>query len=465
LAAAAIAGLAAACGSPSPGVGIDGGTGIDDGGTLPGFDAPPPTGLFPLGTSSDGASLVTADGHPFLLHGEAAWSLIAQLTPTETMQYLADRHRRGVNAILVNLVEHNYSDNPGTHSNIAGDVPFTMPDDFSTPSEAYFAYADQVIDAAASQGIAVLLFPSYLGFQEIEGWRVEMTAMGGEPGAPKCASYGRFLGQRYASKKNIVWMWGGDFTPADGSELETCMKAIRDGILAAEPGALSSAHWEPESTSNSEPAFTSSINLVGVYTYMLGQEKLSCAAARSMTPRKPAFLLETCYEHETIRSCPDTPVDIRRRQWWGFLACGAGEIVGNNPIWKFGTGWQQQLASPASTGEQRLAAIAGTVAWQTFVSDSALVTVGQGATGNDTELAIVRTADHKQAVIYVPTGGASMITVDLGRMTGAVTGIWQDPTADHSVSAGDGLTGLHVFKTPGNNNGNAADWVLVLTAP
>jgi hypothetical protein len=459
-----LAGLAAACsGSSNPG-GADGG--IGDGGSLPGFDAPPPTGLFPLGASGDGASLVTADGQPFLLHGEAAWSLIAQLTTTETMQYLADRHRRGVNAILVNLIEHYYSDH--SPSNAAGDAPFTTPGDFSTPNEAYFAYADQVIDAAASQGIAVLLFPSYLGLQSFEGWRDEMSTMGTEAGAPKCASYGRFLGQRYASKNNIVWMWGGDFTPADGTPLETCMKSIRDGILAAEPGALSTAHWQPESTSRDEPAFASSINLVGVYTYILGQEKQKCAAARSMTPRKPAFLIETCYEHETIRGCPDTPVDIRRRQWWGFLACGAGEIVGNNPIWRFGAGWPQQLASPASTAEQRLAAIAGMIAWQTFASDSALVTVGQGAAGNDTELAIVRTADHKQAVIYVPTGGASTITVDLGRMTGPVTATWQDPTADHSVAAGDNLTGSHAFKTPGRNNGGTpddTDWVLVLTAP
>lgn len=463
LAAAAIASLAAACsGSSNPG-GTDGGVG--DGGTLPGFDALPPTGLFPLGVASDGASLVTADGHPFLLHGEAAWSLIAQLTTTETMQYLADRHRRGVNAILVNLIEHNYSDHPTTHSNAAGDVPFTMPRDFSTPSEAYFAYADQVIDLAASQGIAVLLFPSYLGLQSYEGWRDEMSAMGAEAGAPKCASYGRFLGQRYASKPNIVWMWGGDFTPTTGSSLETCMKSIRDGILAAQPGAPSTAHWQPESTSRDEPTFASSISLVGVYSYILDQEKQKCAAARSVTPRKPAFLIETCYEGETIRSCPDTPADIRRRQWFGFLACGAGEIVGNNPIWRFGTDWQQQLASPASTGEQRLAAIAGMIAWQTFAPDSALVTVGQAPAGNDAELAIVRTADHKQAVIYVPTGGAATITVDLGRMTGAVTAIWQDPTADHSVAAGDLLTGLHVFRTPGTNNGGDTDWVLILTAP
>jgi uncharacterized protein DUF4038/collagenase-like protein with putative collagen-binding domain len=461
-AAATIAGLAAACsGSSNPGGGADGG--IGDGGSLPGFDAAPPMGLFPLGVSGDGGSLVTADGKPFLLHAEAAWSLIAQPDTAGAMQYLADRHRRGVQAVLVNLIEHLYADN--APANAAGDAPFTTPGDFSKPNEAYFAHADQVIDLAASQGIAVLLVPSYLGFNAgNEGWFQEMSGLS----ATQCRSYGDFVGQRYASRHNIIWVWGGDYTPPTGSPGETCMKSIRDGILAAEPGVLATAHWQPESTSGDEPAFASSINLVGVYTYMLDQEKQKCATARSATPRKPAFLIETCYEGETIRSCPNTPADIRRRQWWAFLACGAGEIVGNNPIWKFGDDWPKQLASPASTGEQRLAAIAGMVAWQTLAPAGALVTAGQAPAGNDQELAIARTADHKQAVIYVPATGASTITVDLSQMTGLVTAIWQDPTADHSVAAGDGLTSnSQVFKTPGNglNNGGDHDWVLVLTAP
>src|SRR5262249_30264928 len=137
---ATAAGLLAACSGSNSGVG-------SDGGAPPGFDAPPPKGLFPLGVSADGGSLVTADGRPFLLHGEAAWSLIVQLTTADAMRYLADRHGRGVDAIIVNLIEHLYSDHPP--SNAAGDAPFTSPGDFSTPNEAYFMHADQVIDLAA----------------------------------------------------------------------------------------------------------------------------------------------------------------------------------------------------------------------------------------------------------------------------------------------------------------------------
>jgi hypothetical protein len=446
---AVIAAILAACsGSSGPG----------DGGTLPGFDAPPPPGLFPLGVAGDGSSLVTADGKPFLLHAEAAWSLITEPGTADVMRYLADRRGRGVDAVLVNLIEHKFADN--APRNAAGDVPFTRPGDLSAYNEAYFAHADQVIDLAASQGIAVMLTPSYLGFGGgDEGWFQEMDAL---PLAA-CQSYGDFVGKRYAARHNIIWIWGGDFTPPSGSAGEACMKAISDRIRAAEPGALASAHWQPESDSRDEPAFAGAIQLVGVYSYK--PILPGCRASRASTPRMPTYLLETCYEHETIQGCAGTATEVRRRQWWGLLGCGAGEIVGNDPIWKFASGWPQQLASAVSLAEARLAAITQQVAWQTLELDDALVTTGAGQAGSTAEVAAARTADHRQAVIYIPPDGASKITVDLTRLAGAVTATWQDPTTARSVPAGTGLTASHLFGIPGNNAAGNGDWVLVLTAP
>lgn len=439
----------------------DGGLTVPDGG-------PPPTGLFPLTVAADGSSLVAHDGSPFLLHGEAAWSLIVQLSTSDAMQYLADRRTRGVNAIIVNLIEHFYSERPPQNS--VGAAPFTTRGDFSTPNEAYFAHADQVIDLAASQGIAVLLFPSYLGKGVEEGWREEMTAMGAVAGAPKCASYGAFLGQRYASKKNIIWVWGGDETPTGEPEVETCLKAIRDGILgAAGTGTLSSGHWEPESTSRDEPAFASALSLVGVYTY---KDILApCQRARNTTPRKPVFLFETCYENETYNSCGGTAAEIRRRQWWGLLGCGAGEISGNNPIWLFDSGWPQALTSAGSNSQVRLVTLARSVRWQTLALDNALIVADNG-TGY-AEVAAARTTDagDMQAVIYFPPDlgpaipSPAIVTVDLARMQGAVTATWHDPSAVRSMPAGTGLTGRHAFSKPGKNAGGDTDWVLVLTSP
>jgi hypothetical protein len=455
----------AACSGPSSG-GSNGDDDVPGDGSLPGFDAPPPAGLFPLGVSSDGTTLVTSDGQPFLIHGEAAWSLIAQLSTSDAMRYLADRRGRGINAILVNLIEHYYADH--APNNAAGDAPFTDLEDFSTTKEPYFAHADQVIDMAASQGMAVMLFPSYLGFQLQEGWRDEMMAMGSVAGAPKCASYGQFVGHRFAGKKNIIWMWGGDDLPTQEPAVEACMEAIRDGIVAAAPGTLTSAHWAPpSSTSRDEKAFADSIKIVGVYDYHDDLQD-TCRNTRNAAPRMPTFMIESCYEGEAVNNCSMAASEARRRQFWGWLGCGAGQIYGIGGLWQFSANWQSKLGSPVTVSAQRLLAIAQLVTWNTLAPDTVLVTAGGGDVGSEFEVVAARTADHKQAVIYVPPGtpttGILPITVDLGQLSGAVTATWQDPTADHSIAAGDGLTGSHVFTRPaGNNSGGDADWVLVLT--
>jgi hypothetical protein len=147
------------------------------------------------------------------------------------------------------------------------------------------------------------------------------------------------------------------------------------------------------------------------------------------------------------------------------LGCGAGEIYGVEGIWQFAKMWSDKLGSPVSVGEQRLNAIVQQVAWHTLALDDALVTAGRGTSGMVDEVAAARTADHKQALIYIPPNGAAQITVALSRMSGPVTATWQDPTADQSVPAGSGLSGSHVFQTPGVNTRSDTDWVLVLSAP
>ncbi len=132
---------------------------------------------FPLAVAPGGRTLVDAAGKPFLLHGEAAWSLIAQLRREDVEIYLADRRARGFNAILVSLIERKYASH--APNNAYGAAPFLVPGDFTTPNEAYFAHADWVLRRAAEEGFLVLLTPSYAGFEGGDaGWYREMVAAG-----------------------------------------------------------------------------------------------------------------------------------------------------------------------------------------------------------------------------------------------------------------------------------------------
>ena len=52
-----------------------------------------------------------------------------------------------------------------------------------------------------------------------EGWWAELT--NGTNTQAACYAFGQYLGNRYASRSNIVWVFGGDFVPPANSEGET----------------------------------------------------------------------------------------------------------------------------------------------------------------------------------------------------------------------------------------------------
>jgi hypothetical protein len=83
---------------------------------------------FPLRLSDDRRHLVDQSGVPFFIQGEAAWSLVAQLERADVELYLEDRKRRGFNLLMVNLLEHHFSEHPPT--NAYGIAPFSRAGDF-----------------------------------------------------------------------------------------------------------------------------------------------------------------------------------------------------------------------------------------------------------------------------------------------------------------------------------------------
>ena len=103
---------------------------------------------FPLRVGPTGRYLVDREGKPFRLHGDSPWSLIMGITKEEADVYLADRKAKGVNALILNLVEHKFNGPADRY----GQAPFRTPGDLSTPNEAYFAHADWVIRRAAESG-------------------------------------------------------------------------------------------------------------------------------------------------------------------------------------------------------------------------------------------------------------------------------------------------------------------------
>lgn len=177
----------------------------------------------PFRMSENHRYLTSRDNSPFLLQGDAAWSIIANLTKEEAAQYLENRHAKEFNAVLVNLIEHKFAKN--APKNVYGEAPFPKMSDWSVQNEKYFEHADWVIRKAAQKGMVVLLAPVYLGYPGTdEGFIEEVMANGPE----KLLQYGQFLGQRYKDFDNIIWVMGGDRDPGPTRE-DVDMVALASG--------------------------------------------------------------------------------------------------------------------------------------------------------------------------------------------------------------------------------------------
>jgi hypothetical protein len=419
---------------------------------------------FPLKVA-EGGRLVDQRGRPFLVVGDSPWSLIVQPREQDIDRYLDDRVRRGFTAVLVNLIEHKFCTHPPQTR--AGLTPFTKAGDFSTPNRAYFDFAARVVKKAGERGLAVWLCPAYLGYGGgDEGWFREIKA----GGRAALRQYGRFVGRRFKDLPNIVWVMGGDYTPAPADRWT--VSELAAAIRGEDSRHLITGHFAPGTSAVTAFGAPPWITLNSVYSYDKALFR-PMLAEYQRRPARPFVLEETVYENEHN----STPEEIRRQAYWAMLSGACGQFFGNNPLWHFdGPGlypvkqtWQQALDGTGSRDMARFAKVFAGLRWYDLVPERAHAVVREGY-GKDTATALTaRTPDGRLAVTYVPSTGtdARALTVDLGQLAGPVRARWYNPTDGRWTTAGGGPLpnrGTRVLRTPGDNGTKTNDWLLVLTA-
>ena len=424
-----ILGLLALCGGPLPA-------------SLGATTAP----AYPLKLGTDGRHLVDQNNIPFLMQGDAPWSLIAGLSDADVQTYLADRKAKGFNAVLVNLIEHKFSPHPP--ADYYGDQPFLKAGDFSTPNEAYFAHVDTVINQAAANGMVVLLIPAYLGNNcGDEGWCAEIK----HTSTAVMQGFGEYLGNRYKNFPNIIWVEGGD-TSAAANGVSAQVDALVAGIKANDTAHLHTADCSRQSSAADcyqEPW----LDINTTYSDCLQ----SASRIRTDYNRRgvmPFFYIEGTYEGEGASAAC-----VHAQAYYPILGGSTGQVFGNNPIWLFGSGWKSALNSAGAMSMMYLGNLFHSRPWDQLVPDynHATVTAGYGNIGGDNYAAAARTSDGNTVIVYMPT--KRTITVDLTRISGSEANAWWfNPSTGSSTLIGTyPTTGSQGFTPPGNG-----DWVLVI---
>ncbi len=408
---------------------------------------PPVT--FPLGLSQGRRYLVDRGGRPFLIHGEAAWSLIAALDRRDVERYIEDRRQRGFNLVIVNLLEHQFV--KCAPKNYFGDAPFATFGNFTKPNAAYFDHAEWVLRRARDKGLVVMLCPAYLGYEGgKEGWYQEIL----EAGPRAMRSYGEFVAERFAKLDNILWLCGGDYTPPP-QHLEL-VNAMAEGIKSKLPESLLSAHFSPE-TSSAEVSVGGWIDLDTTYTY--GPVYVKSLADTRRHNGRPHFLIESTYELER----DSTPQSLRAQAYYALLTGAVGQVFGNGDIWRFAPHWVASLNSPGTSSMQHLRSFFAEVPWTELVVDlqGEILVSGQGTYGSSDYAVLARAADRSWAVAYLPS--SRRIGVDAAKLSLPIEVRWYDPASGSYVSAS--VREIHnpgVTQLEPPQKAPSSDWVLLL---
>jgi hypothetical protein len=420
---------------------------------------------YPLQVGPTRRYLVDQRGDPFLMVGDAAWSIFVGLTKDEVLRYLDHRRQLGFNTLLTNLLEYRWSPDPPR--NRFGDEPFAEPGNFSTLNPAYFDHARWVMDRAAERGFLVLLTPCYLGYahagwpgseSQNQGWAGEVA----KNGFAGCREYGRYVGGRFGDLDNIMWVVGGDRDPGD---LALEMGQMAEGIRAADARHPFTAHCAPESVPADVYKGESWLNVNNTYTYNIVHAQLYADYIR--IPAMPFFLMESSYENEHSSS----EVQLRRQAYWSILRGGFGHVFGCLPIWPFEAGWEDALDLPGSLGMSHFARAFQGRRWWELVPESAIevpwdprdqgrrtLLAGIGESRGLDFCAAASTPDGALIMAYMPT--PRRLTLDLAHIPATRARVsWFDPIRGGWADGGDVEVARGVELDPPGDQ----DWLLAIT--
>jgi len=457
-----------------------------------------------MALSADRTHLVnTFTNKPVFITGDTAYNLATQLASDADVEaYLSDRQAKGINLIWVALVDDS-SHGEGTHppgsheqgegntqKDALGNDPWNGGADFTgmKGATAYWAHVDDVLQRAAAHGITVLAGTAFTG--TFNDCKFPYYGSMAKTSDATMTAFGAFLGNRYKSYPNIIWLQGGDANiKLCGSGLARKVGDIARGILSADPvhlmaveatsgvwGEASATSWSPYTFGPNNPSGWLTLGTIypkgtpdKVFSAEIAQIVSQTLTETGATPFVPYFSMEDPYEFEPWSTKPYDDQQLRQEGYTEILSGATlGRLFGSSGVWPFGAGccqhgskWQVNMEHQASFDQQRLGELFRSREHWKLVADinHTVVTAGFGSGENLTVAS--RTSDGRTMIAYVPNGNRTTLTVDMTRLTSAIhqaTCWWFNPSTGATRLIGSFATfGKKNFTPP-----DASDWVLVI---
>lgn len=423
-----------------------------------------------LEVSKNKRYLQTQDGKPFFWLGDTAWELFHRLTREEAETYLKDRADKGFTVIqAVALAELNGLHDPNPY----GELPLEN-DDPTKPREAYFRHVDFVIDKAAELGLRIALLPTWGDKVFRDRWGV-----GPEIFTPENArTYGRWIGERYRDRKNIIWVIGGDRNPRnerDVSIWRNMAEGIEEGVGGGDK-ALITFHPQPNSIEDAGSAkWFHQDSWLDFNMFQTGHCRENnvwdrIQVAYNLSPVKPVLDGETLYEdHPVCFNAKDlgtsSAYDIRKHAYLSVFAGAFGHTYGCHDIWQMYAPhrqpvngphfpWYVAMDLPGASQMKHLRNLMESRPMFDRVPDQTLI---DNARGNNDRVQATRGKDY----IFVYSAQGTKFTLSPEKISGKeLKAHWFDPRTGEVKEIGRFAKKPKEFIPP--TSGYGQDWVLVV---
>ena len=155
-----------------------------------------------------GHYLLDPNGKPFFWLGDTAWLLFQIPTREDAELYLQTRALQGFTLIQAAVVMGEERVGGTLRPNVYGEPAF-VDEDPARPNPAYWANVDYVVSRAEAHRLVLGLLPLFVGSQG-DGFKYLNVC--------NAYAYGKFLGERYGRKPNVIWILGGDNIPGSGAK-------------------------------------------------------------------------------------------------------------------------------------------------------------------------------------------------------------------------------------------------------
>jgi hypothetical protein len=428
------------------------------------------TCLGQLKVSSNKRFLVTADGKPFFWLGDTAWELFHRLNREEAEKYLKNRADKGFTVIqAVALAELDGLHDPNPY----GEIPLEN-DDPTKPREAYFQHVDFIINKASELGLHIGLLPTW-------GDKVFKDRWGAGPeifNTENARTYGRWIGNRYKNKKNIIWIVGGDRNPDE--KATAIWRAMAAGIVEGVGGqdkALMTFHPQPNSLEDGGSSkYFHNDEWLDFNMFQTGHCRENNVWDRiqvvyNRNPVKPVLDGETLYEdHPVCFNAKDlgtsSAYDIRKHAYLDVFAGAFGHTYGCHDIWQMYAPnrtpinnphfpWYVAIDLPGAGQMKFLRTLIESRPMLDRVPDQTIV---KDAMGSNDRIQATRGKDY----IFAYSAQGKPVTINLGKISGSeATAFWYNPRNGEIKDDGRFKnSGQKTFTPPTSGYGN--DWVLVI---